>query len=258
MGSAEAKEYVNRCVEFANLNLTKYAPMIDQLTPRAKGTVLAAWYDFYAYGEEADVDSLPKAVRPVYLAMHSDVLRARKGAATRGADDRPDTRPGRRSKPYDSGMGSGAATESVTEPLPTHNGISSGTATESATNSTNSQQAAETFRPLADVVGDVRSSQFKYKDKNKKERKIKDSYVNQPCYEVGRRVFYAECPQCGSRVVARFNDDGRASGYCSRCKGEVAVSLPANRTVGKNEDGNYVLKEKGAIERPSDSRVHGE
>lgn len=71
-------------------------------------------------------------------------------------------------------------------------------------------------------------------------------------------MFYAECPQCGSRVVARFNDDGRASGYCSRCKGEVAVSLPANRTVGKNEDGNYVLKEKGAIERPSDSRVHGE
>lgn len=256
MDSAEAREYVNRCVKFANLNLTKYAPMIDQLTPRAKGTVLAAWYDLYAYGEEADVDSLPKAVRPVYLAMRSDVLRARKGAATRGADDRPDTRPGRRSKPYDSGTGSGTATESITEPLPTHSGISSGTTTESATNSTNSQQAAETFRSLADVVGDVRSSQFKYKDK--KERKLKDSYVNQSCYEVDRTMFHADCPQCGSKFVARFNGDGRPFGTCSKCMEEVAVSLPDDRTVAKNEDGNYVLKEKGAIERPSNSRVHGE
>lgn len=246
MDSAEAKEYVNRCVKFANLNLTKYAPMIDQLTPRAKGAVLAAWYDLYAYGDEADVDSLPKAVWPVYLAMHSDVLRARKGAATRGADDRPDTRPGRRSKPYDSGMDSGTATESVTEPLPTHSGISSGTATESATNSTNSQQAAETFRPLANVVGDVRSSQFKYKDKNKKEGKLKGGNVNHSCYEVDRTLFHAECPQCGSRFVASFNDDGSASGFCLRCNGDVAVSLPDDRTVGEDEDGNYVLKEKGA------------
>ena len=54
MDSAEAKEYVNRCVKFANLNLTKYAPMIDQLTPRAKGTVLAAWYDLYAYARSLE------------------------------------------------------------------------------------------------------------------------------------------------------------------------------------------------------------
>ena len=68
----------------------------------------------------------------------------------------------------------------------------------------------------------------------------------QALYEVDRRAFHAECPQCGSRVAAKFNDDGRASGYCSICKGEMAVSLPDDRTVDKDEDGNYVLKEKGA------------
>lgn len=71
------EEYVNACMMYANLNLGKYAPMIDQLTPRAQGAALAAWYNLCAYGEEADVDSLTKAVRPVYLAMRSDVLRAR-------------------------------------------------------------------------------------------------------------------------------------------------------------------------------------
>lgn len=80
----------------------------------------------------------------------------------------------------------------------------------------------------------------------------------QALYEVGRRAFHAECPQCGSRFAAGFNDDGSASGYCSRCKGEVAVSLPDNRATAKNGDGNYVLIDTGAIERPSDSRVHGE
>lgn len=81
----------------------------------------------------------------------------------------------------------------------------------------------------------------------------------QALYEVGRTMmFHAECPQCGSRFVAKFNDDGRASGTCSRCKGEVAVSLPDNRAIAKNGDGNYVLIDTGAIERPFDSRVQGE
>ena len=66
----------------------------------------------------------------------------------------------------------------------------------------------------------------------------------QALYEVDRRTFHAECPQCGSRVAAKFNDDGRASGYCSICKGEMAVSLPDDRAIAKNGDGNYVLKEK--------------
>ena len=67
----------------------------------------------------------------------------------------------------------------------------------------------------------------------------------QALYEVDRRAFHAECPQCGSRFAAKFNDDGRPFGTCLRCNGDVAVSLPDDRTVGKNEDGNYVLKEKG-------------
>ena len=69
-------------------------------------------------------------------------------------------------------------------------------------------------------------------------------------YEVDRTMFHAECPQCGSRFVARFNDDGRPFGTCSKCMEEVAVSLPDDRTVGKDGDGNYVLKDTGAIERP--------
>ena len=258
MDSVEAKGHVNACVKFANLNLSKYAPMIDPLGPRSRGTALDAWYNLYAYGEEADVDSLPKAVQPVYLAMRSDVLRARKGAAKKGVPDRPDTRPGRRSKPYGSRGNTGVTTESAVEPLRTYSGIGSGVAAETTTDNTSSRQAAETFRSLADVVGDVRSSQFKYTGKIKKVRKLKDSYVNQSCYEVDRTMFHADCPRCGSKFVARFNGDGSAFGTCPRCKGEVAVSLPVDRTVGKNEDGNYVLKEKGAIERPSDSRVHGE
>lgn len=80
----------------------------------------------------------------------------------------------------------------------------------------------------------------------------------QALYEVDRRTFHAECPQCGSRVAAKFNDDGSASGFCRRCNGEVTVSLPDNRATAKNGDGNYVLIDTGAIERPSDSRVHGE
>jgi len=80
----------------------------------------------------------------------------------------------------------------------------------------------------------------------------------QALYEVDRRTFHAECPQCGSRVAAKFNDDGSASGFCRRCNGEVAVSLPDSRAIAKNEEGNYVLIDTGAIERPSDSREHGE
>lgn len=71
-------------------------------------------------------------------------------------------------------------------------------------------------------------------------------FDEQALYEVDRTLFHAECPQCGSRFTAKFNDDGSASGFCLRCNGDVAVSLPDDRTVGKNEDGNYVLKEKGA------------
>lgn len=249
MDNAEAKERVNRCVKFANLNLTKYAPMIDQLTPRAKGTALAAWYDLYAYGEEADVNRLPNAVKPVYLAMSADVQRARSGAAKRGVDDRPDTRPTRCPKPRDSGISSGAATESVAEPLPTHSGISSGTATESATNSTNSQQAAETFRSLADVVGDVRSSQFKYKYKDKKERKEKGGNVNRSCYEVGQPYFYAPCPVCGKQAVARFDESGAA--YTTDPCGQNGIELPDGCEARRGPEG-YTL------ERSNDPRGGGE
>ena len=83
-------------------------------------------------------------------------------------------------------------------------------------------------------------------------------FGEQALYEVDRRTFHAECPQCGSRVAAKFNDDGSASGFCRRCNGEVAVSLPDSRAIAKNEEGNYVLIDTGAIERPSDSREHGE
>ena len=71
-------------------------------------------------------------------------------------------------------------------------------------------------------------------------------FGEQALYEVDRRTFHAECPQCGSRVAAKFNDDGSASGFCRRCNVEVAVSLPDSRAIAKNEEGNYVLKEKGA------------
>ena len=70
-------------------------------------------------------------------------------------------------------------------------------------------------------------------------------FDEQALYEVDRTLFHAKCPQCGSMFVASFNDDGSASGFCPRCNGDVAVSLPDDRTVGKDEDGNYVLKEKG-------------
>lgn len=243
------QEYTNACMKFANLNLSKYAPMIDPLGLRSRGTALDAWYNLYAYGEEADVDSLPKAVQPVYLAMRSDVLRARKGAAKKGVPDRPDTRPGRRSKPCDNGNGSGAATESVTEPLPTHSGISSGTATESATNSTNSQQAAETFRSLADVVGDVRSSQYKSKTKSKKERKEKSGNVNHSCYEVGQPYFYAPCPVCGKQAVARFDESGAA--YTTDTCGQNGIELPDGCEARSGPEG-YTL------ERSNDPRGGGE
>lgn len=247
MDNAEAKEYVNRCVKFANLNLTKYAPMIDQLTPRAKGTVLAAWYDLYAYGEEADVNRLPSAVRPVYLAMSADVQRARSGAAKKGVDDRPDTRPARCSKPRDSGISSGAATESVAEPLRTRCGISSGAVAESATNGENAQQAADTFVPLANVVADVRSSQYKYKDK--KERKEKGGNVNRSCYEVGQSYFYAPCPVCGKQVVARFDESGAA--YTTDTCGQNGIELPDGCEARSGPDG-YTL------ERTNDPRGGGE
>lgn len=83
-------------------------------------------------------------------------------------------------------------------------------------------------------------------------------FGEQTLYEVDRTMFHAECPQCGSRFVARFNNDGRPFGTCSKCMEEVTVSLPDNRATAKNGDGNYVLIDTGAIERPSDSRVHGE
>ena len=83
-------------------------------------------------------------------------------------------------------------------------------------------------------------------------------FGEQALYEVDRTMFHAECPQCGSKFVARFNDDGRPFGTCSKCMEEVTVSLPDNRATAKNGDGNYVLIDTGAIERPSDSRVHGE
>lgn len=245
------EEYANACVKFANLNLCKYAPMIDLFGQRAQGKLFVAWYNLYAYGEEADVDSLPKAVQPVYLAMRSDVLRARRGAAKRGAPDRPDTRPGRRSKPYDSGMDSGTATESVTEPLPTHSGISSGAATESATNVTNARQAADTFVPLANVVADVRSSQYKEKDKDKdkKERKEKGGNVNRPCYEVGQSYFYVPCPVCGKQVVARFDESGAA--YTTDTCGQNGIELPDGCEARNGPDG-YTL------ERTNDPRGDGE
>ena len=59
-------------------------------------------------------------------------------------------------------------------------------------------------------------------------------FDEQALYEVDRTMFHAECPQCGSRFVATFNDGGRASGTCSKCKVKVAVSLPDDRTVGRS------------------------
>ena len=234
--------------------------MIDLLGPRAQGKLFVAWYGLISYGEEADVDSLPKAVQPVYLAMRSDVLRTRavtvaaaKNKVAKGevVPYRPDTRPARRSKLCDNGNGSGTATESVTEPLRTHSGISSGAATESATNSTNSQQAAETFRSLADVVGDVRSSQYKDKDKDKdkKERKEKGGNVNRSCYEVGQPYFYAPCPVCGKQAVARFDESGAA--YTTDPCGQNSIELPDGCEARSGPEG-YTL------ERSNDSRGGGE
>ncbi len=60
----------------------------------------------------------------------------------------------------------------------------------------------------------------------------------QALYEVDRTMFHADCPQCGSRFVARFNDDGRPFGTCSKCMEEVAAPLPDNRATAKNGDGN--------------------
>ena len=42
MDSDEAEEYVNACMRYANLNLCKYAPMIDLLGPRAQMALLDA------------------------------------------------------------------------------------------------------------------------------------------------------------------------------------------------------------------------
>lgn len=252
------EEYVNACMMYANLNLGKYAPMIDQLTPRAQGAALAAWYNLCAYGEEADVDSLTKAVRPVYLAMRSDVLRARAvtvAAAKKKAEKggrvsyRADTRPARYSKPRDSGNGSGVATESVTEPLRTRYSISSGATTETATNGTNAQQAADTFVSLADVVGEVPSSQYKSKSKSKKERKEKGGNVNRSCYEEGQPYFYAPCPVCGKQAVARFDENGAA--YTTDTCGQNGIELPDGYEARRRPEG-YTL------ERSIDLREGGE
>ena len=247
------QEYVNACMMYANLNLGKYAPMIDQLTPRAQGTALAAWYNLYAYGEEADVDSLTKTVRPVYLAMRSDVLRARAVtvAAAKNKEKegkivlyRADTRPARRSKPCDNGNGSGTATESVTEPLRSRSGISSGAVAESATNGTNAQQAADTFVSLADVVGEVPSSQYKSKSKSKKERKEKEGNVNVSCYEVGKPYFRAECPICGKLAVALFDENGDA--YTTDGCGQNGIELPDGYEARSGAEG-YTLERSGDL-----------
>lgn len=255
-GCPSYEEYVNACMMYANLNLGKYAPMIDQLTPRAQGTALAAWYNLYAYGEEADVDSLTKTVRPVYLAMRSDVLRARAvtvAAARKKAKKakkgerafyRADTRPARCSKPRESGNGSGAATESVAEPLRTRYGISSGAVTESATNGTNAQQAADTFVSLADVVGEVPSSQYKSKTKSKKERKEKSGNVNVSCYEVGKPYFRAECPICGKLAVALFDENGDA--YTTDGCGQNGIELPDGYEARSGAEG-YTLERSGDL-----------
>lgn len=256
------EEYVNACMRYANLNLCKYSPMIDLLGQRAQGKLFVAWYGLISYGEEADVDSLPKAVQPVYLAMRSDVLRTR--AATAAAVKkkvangervlfRADTRPARRSKPCDNGNGSGAATESVTEPLRTRSGISSGAATESATNVTNARQAADTFDSPVDVVGKVWSSQYKDKDKDKdkdkKERKEKGGNVNRSCYEVGQPYFYAPCPVCGKQAVARFDESGAA--YTTDTCGQNGIELPDGCEARSGPEG-YTL------ERSNDPRGGGE
>ena len=260
MDSDEAEEYVNACMRYANLNLCKYAPMIDLLGPRAQGKLFVAWYGLISYGEEADVDSLPKAVQPVYLAMRSDALRTRsatvaavKKKVEKGevAFFRADTRPARRSKPCDNGNGSGAATESVTEPLRTHSGISSGAAMESATNVTNARQAADTFDSPVDVVGKVWSSQYKDKDKDKdkKERKEKGGNVNRSCYELGQPYFYAPCPVCGKHVVARFDESGAA--YTTDTCGQNGIELPDGYEARSGPEG-YTL------ERSNDPRGGGE
>lgn len=252
------EEYVNACMMYANLNLCKYAPMIDQLGVRAQGTVLAAWYNLYAYGEEADVNRLPMAVRPVYLSMRSDVLRARAVTVTAARNKekngkimpyRADTRPARRSQPCDNGDGSGATTESVAEPLWSRSGISSGAVAESATNGTNAQQAADTFVPLADVVGEVPSSQYKSKSKSKKERKEKEGNVNRSCYEVGQPYFYAPCPVCGKQAVARFDESGAT--YTTDACGQNGIELPGGYEARRGAEG-YTL------ERSCDLREGGE
>lgn len=252
-GCPSYEEYVNACMMYANLNLGKYAPMIDQLTPRAQGTALAAWYNLCAYGEEADVDSLPKAVQPVYLAMRSDVLRARAvtvAAARKKAKKgeralyRADTRPARCSKPRESGNGSGSATESVAEPLRTRYGISSGAVAESATNGENAQQAADTFVSLADVVGEVPSSQYKSKTKSKKERKEKGGNVNVSCYEVGKPYFRAECPICGKLAVALFDENGDA--YTTDGCGQNGIELPDGYEARSGAEG-YTLERSGDL-----------
>ncbi len=233
-GCPSYEEYVNACMMYANLNLGKYAPMIDQLTPRAQGTALAAWYNLCAYGEEADVDSLPKAVQPVYLAMRSDVLRARAvtvAAARKKAKKgerafyRADTRPARCSKPRESGNGNGSATES-------------------ATNGENAQQAADTFVSLADVVGEVPSSQYKSKTKSKKERKEKSGNVNVSCYEVGKPYFRAECPICGKLAVALFDENGDA--YTTDGCGQNGIELPDGYEARSGAEG-YTLERSGDL-----------
>lgn len=252
------EEYANACMRYANLNLCKYAPMIDLLGPRAQGKLFVAWYGLISYGEEADVDSLPKAVQPVYLAMRSDVLRTRAVtvAAAKNKEKegkivlyRADTRPARRSKPCDNGNGSGTATESVTEPLRSRSGISSGAVAESATNGANAQQAADTFVPLADVVGEVPSSQYKSKSKSKKERKEKEGNVNRSCYEVGLPYFHAPCPVCGKQAVARFDESGAT--YTTDACGQNGIELPGGYEARRGAEG-YTL------ERSCDLREGGE
>lgn len=237
------EEYVNACMRYANLNLCKYAPMIDLLGQRAQGKLFVAWYGLISYGEEADVDSLPKAVQPVYLAMRSDVLRTRavtvaavkkKVAKGERVPFRADTRPARRSKPRDNGNGSGAATES-------------------ATNVTNARQAADTFDSPVDVVGKVWSSQYKDKDKDKdkdkKERKEKGGNVNRSCYEVGQPYFYAPCPVCGKQAVACFDESGAA--YTTDTCGQNGIELPDGCEARSGPEG-YTL------ERSNDPRGGGE
>lgn len=251
MNDAEARGYVNACVRFANLNVTKYAPMIDQLGKRARGSLLDAWYQLYAYGEEAE--GLPSAAVPIYQAMHADVLRARASAARKGTPERPDTRRGR--------TGNAAryepATRSVAGSLRGRYGVGSGAtvevATVAATKTENAPLAAGALKPLANLLDDVRSTQIKNKDKDKDKKKGESDSVNPTCYETGNSYFHAPCPRCGKVVVARIDGcTGAASTTCGVC-GTLSIEIPNGFEAVKGEDGYTLEMADGLTDGPDDA-----